>query len=142
MKVKTRLEDLKSIEPLNAEPFTIPDLRMCRKWNRLTNRKEFCLAKFYGDNLSGAVTFFGVDRPLPSQIEAAKTYYLTYLQERDDAGEDQQVTEWTSEGFDTWRDQGQVNKHGEGQEAGAASECDRTRICANQGSEAIIHGRR
>ena len=119
---------------------TEPDLRMCRKWNRWTNRKEFCLAKFHGDNLSGAVTFFGTERPQPSQIEAARQYYLSYVrtqEEADDARQDEQVTGWQGTSFDAGRDQVQGDHTGQGQVARAAAECDRSWVQAKEGKIGI-----
>jgi hypothetical protein len=117
---------------------------MCRKWNRWTNRKEFCLAKFYGDNLSGAITFFGLERPQPSQIEAARQYYLSYVkkqEEASDASQDQETPEWAGAGFDTRGSQGQGDHIGQGCSPEEAVERGGTWMDP-YGTEEIADGRR
>jgi hypothetical protein len=51
------------------------DLRMCRMFNTRSGKKEFCLAEFYGHNLSIPLMFF-IDRPVPNVVQAAKEMCL------------------------------------------------------------------
>ena len=55
------------------------DLRMCRKFNRIAGKKQFCLAEYYGDNLSIPLLFF-VDRPTQDMIRAAKELALREIE--------------------------------------------------------------
>ncbi len=52
------------------------DLRLARKWNIRTRRKEFAIAAFLGDNYSRAVFWFGACRPSPARVTAAKEMLL------------------------------------------------------------------